>query len=317
VGLTYIVVARLEDVMEGVATMANLGGKEGLLGMGQGIGRALLPLLVALMMVEWVSKRRHAGTLVAPLLTAALIFRGVEWLELVEPSARLAFEVAGLLGCVWLGFRARPSALPSPASTGEGAPSQPESASPSTGRRSLFTGAGALLLSGSVSVGGIDARRLWRRWDSLGPLARGDEVPPFRARTLDGGAFDRAALTGAPTMLVFWATWCGYCARQMPSIERIHRTFRGRGLRVVGVNTDRAADQAAVVRGYVTNKELSFPQVLDTGRVARAFRNSMLPHVVFVDADGEIVRVFQGKTDEETLVQVLEGMLARAVDAPR
>jgi cytochrome oxidase Cu insertion factor (SCO1/SenC/PrrC family) len=103
----------------------------------------------------------------------------------------------------------------------------------------------------------------------------------------------------------------------MPSIERIHRTFRGRGLRVVGVNTDRAADQAAVVRGYVTNKELSFPQVLDTGRVARAFRNSMLPHVVFVDADGEIVRVFQGKTDEETLVQVLEGMLARAVDAPR
>lgn len=316
-GLAYIVVARLEDIVEGCATMAKLGGKEGALSLGQGIGRALLPWLVAVMLVEWVSKRRHVGALVAPLLTAALIFRVAEWLGIVESSARLSFEVAGLLGCVWLGFRARPPAVASQPSTGGEASPQSESPSPSTGRRSLFAGAGAVLLSGSVGVGAMDVRHLWRGWDSLGPLGRGGEVPPFRARMLDGGIFDRASLVGTPTMLVFWATWCGYCVRQMPAIERIHRTYRGRGLRVLGVNTDRAADQAAVVRGYVANKELSFPQVLDTGRVGRAFRNSMLPHVVFVDGDGEIVRVFQGKTDEETLVEALEGMLARAVDEPR
>ena len=328
-GLAYVSVARLDDVVGGVATMANLGGKEGVLAAGQGVGRALLPWLMALMIVEWLSKRRHAGTLVAPLVTAALAFRACEALALVEPASRLSFEVAGLLACAWLGVRARPPAGGSARSSGSGASSDPETSPEDAatveettctlaeGRRAFFMGAGALVLCGSVGVGATDARRLWRRWDSLGPLARGAQVPPFRARTLAGDVFDRASLTGAPTMLVFWATWCGYCARQMPAIERIHRAFQGRGLRVVGVNTDRAADQAAVVRGYVEEKGLSFPQVLDTGRVARAFRNSMLPHVVFVDEDGEIVRVFQGKTGEQTLLDVVAVMIEGASHEPR
>ena len=98
-GLAYVPVARLDDVVGGVATMANLGGKEGVLAAGQGVGRALLPWLMALMIVEWLSKRRHAGTLVAPLVTAALAFRACEALALVEPASRLSFEVAGLLAC--------------------------------------------------------------------------------------------------------------------------------------------------------------------------------------------------------------------------
>ena len=110
-------------------------------------------------------------------------------------------------------------------------------------------------------------------------------------------------------MLVFWATWCGYCVRQMPAIQSIHETLGTDGLRVVGVNVERHRDREAKVRAYVEENALGFEQVLDHGIIADGFRVTLLPHVVILDADGAVAAVFRGKTREERLSEAATAVL--------
>ena len=127
-GLLYF--SRYFGIEGGVKlNLMSLGGKEGLLALGQGLGRALLPWLAALMLAEWASKRRHAGVLVTPLVTSALLFRGGEWMGVWESSSRLVFDVVGLLGCWYLGHRARSAAVdPAPPADEVNSPSGEEPA---------------------------------------------------------------------------------------------------------------------------------------------------------------------------------------------
>lgn len=40
------------------------------------------------------------------------------------------------------------------------------------------------------------------------------------------------------TLLDFWASWCGPCRMEMPTVRRAYEAFRSRGLEVVGVSLD-------------------------------------------------------------------------------
>ncbi|MEX2112604.1 MAG: redoxin domain-containing protein, partial [Pirellulales bacterium] len=44
-----------------------------------------------------------------------------------------------------------------------------------------------------------------------------------------------ASLRGEPVLLNLWATWCVPCRKETPYLQALHESYRGRGLRVVGV----------------------------------------------------------------------------------
>ena len=88
-------------------------------------------------------------------------------------------------------------------------------------------------------------------------------------------------------MLYFWATWCPFCTREMPStIETIHREFRDQGLVVLAINL---GEPRAVVAPWVEQRHLTFPILLDEGgAVAGAYRVRGTPTVVLVDRQGRL-----------------------------
>lgn len=307
-----VATTRAEDVGEAIADCVNLGAGEGLMGLLQGLGRALMPCLLTWVAAEWVARRTPGGILLGPLLTAGLLFRASLELGAVNPSALVVFEVAGALVSVLMAWSVR---APQEQAAGEEvadeevAESEPSSRHP---RRRVMIGMGTVGVVGAAGaawVGVHDAREVARRWSSMGTLGVGADVPAFRARTLGGAVFDDAGVRGRPTMLVFWATWCGYCVRQMPSIQSIHEELGGAGLRVVGVNVERARDRETKVRSYVEEHGLAFEQVLDHGTIADGFRVTLLPHVVVLDADGTVAAVFRGKTREGRLKDAANAVL--------
>lgn len=133
---------------------------------------------------------------------------------------------------------------------------------------------------------------------------------------LDGAPVSVSSLAGQPALLTFWATDCGDCMRELPTIDAIHRKFVGR-VHVLGVSVDPSRrDLAKFLRKHADR--VTFPVSHDAGRrVARALGVRETPTSVLLDAGGVVRwrRVGFDETWLQDLKQVLGPMVARSVPA--
>lgn len=118
-------------------------------------------------------------------------------------------------------------------------------------------------------------------------------APPFSLPSLDGGKVNLKDFRGRYVLLNFWATWCGPCKVEMPSLESLHRKYQGRRLEVVGVSNDMFGER--VVKPYVEAQGLTFPVLLDPSLdVSNSFRVMSLPTTYLIDPEGNIIGVLNG-----------------------
>ena len=117
----------------------------------------------------------------------------------------------------------------------------------------------------------------------------GDAAPPFSLATTDGRTLSPAALKGKPAYLNFFATWCGPCRVETPSIVGLSKKYGAR-LRVVGIDVGESASRA---NGFRTDFKIPYELAVDPDTTMRASYGAGLffPIHVFVDAKG-IVRTF-------------------------
>jgi peroxiredoxin len=120
-------------------------------------------------------------------------------------------------------------------------------------------------------------------------------APDFNLRDANGGSASLSAYRGNLVLLNFWATWCGPCREEMPSMEQLSRYFGGQGLAVVAVNQK---ESAAVVSKFMRSHGLSFTTPLDPdGRVAASYRVYGIPITYLIDANGQAIGMKSGSRD--------------------
>jgi thiol-disulfide isomerase/thioredoxin len=176
----------------------------------------------------------------------------------------------------------------------------------------IVVGAVVALLAALVGVG-------WANRGSFLPLDVGSEAPAFSARDLQGRPVSLADLRGKVVLLNIWATWCGPCRAEMPSLQRLHQQLGPEGLVVVAVSVDAAAgsrdasgnpggDVAAFGRQY----GLTFPLWHEpTGGIQRAYRTTGIPESFVIGRDGSIRKKVIGATewDDPTNVELIRRLL--------
>jgi thiol-disulfide isomerase/thioredoxin len=59
---------------------------------------------------------------------------------------------------------------------------------------------------------------------------------------------------GRVVLVNFWATWCVPCREEFPDLVKLEKTYRARGLSVLGVSTDLAKDMPAVEKFLASAK---------------------------------------------------------------
>ncbi len=59
-------------------------------------------------------------------------------------------------------------------------------------------------------------------------------------------------------LIDFWASWCGPCRREMPTIVRAYELYKGKGLEIVGVSQDYTAEAWA---NGIKNLGITWPQM--------------------------------------------------------
>jgi peroxiredoxin len=145
-------------------------------------------------------------------------------------------------------------------------------------------------------------------------LREGQRGPDFRLQRFDGGWASRETWRDSLVVLNFWATWCTPCALEMPTLETLWRTWRDRGLVVVGIAVDRGAPRA-LIGPYLQTLELTFPVLLDPdARTAERWRVTGLPTTFILRPGGEVVGMAQGprEWDNADMRALLEPMLPGA-----
>ena len=130
----------------------------------------------------------------------------------------------------------------------------------------------------------------------------GVEAPSFEAVTLDEPPREKSLddYKGSVVLVNIWATWCGPCRTEMPSIELLHRAYAPKGLKVVAVSVDEPG-MAPQIRSFAREYGLTFEILHDPegqlGNVARKFRVSGYPETIVIGRDGIIRRKLLGAHD--------------------
>ena len=119
-------------------------------------------------------------------------------------------------------------------------------------------------------------------------------APDFNLLDTNGRPISLSGYRGQWVLLNFWATWCGPCKEEMPSMEELSRSLSGQ-LAVVAVNQ---RENAALVNKFMKTQGLNFPTPLDTnGRVAGYYRVYGIPVTYLIDAGGQAVGMKSGPMD--------------------
>lgn len=112
-------------------------------------------------------------------------------------------------------------------------------------------------------------------------------APDFTLEDLSGKRISLKSLKGRVVFLNFWATWCIPCRQEMPSMEKLHRELKERGLEVVAVNF---REDQTEVRKFVEELGLTFTILLDKdGKVFEQYGAWALPLSHFINRKGEFV----------------------------
>jgi len=115
---------------------------------------------------------------------------------------------------------------------------------------------------------------------------------------LNGRRIRLADYRGKVVFLNFFATWCVPCRLEMPSMERLSRTYRDKGLVVLAVDVQ---EGARTVRPFMQELRLSFPALLDEdGSVGYMYGIRPLPATFLVARDGKILWRAFGARDWHT-----------------
>lgn len=125
----------------------------------------------------------------------------------------------------------------------------------------------------------------------------GGPPPALALKGLDDATHRLADYRGKVVLLNFWATWCGPCRDEMPSIQELKDKLAGKPFVVLAVNLDEPESR---IRKFLSQMKvkLDFPILLDPEReVARAWGARILPASYVIGADGKIRYSLVGELD--------------------
>jgi thiol-disulfide isomerase/thioredoxin len=156
---------------------------------------------------------------------------------------------------------------------------------PSTPKRRLPRWA-RWTLEGLVFVVALLAVQAW-----MGPDLPDGEIPGMAVEDLDGRALTIGGPADEPTVVVFWATWCGYCDLEMPWLVDLVDDHR-----VITVAMQ--SGDAATVRAHMEANNLEkLPVVNDPdGRIAASLGVNVTPTFLFFDQTGRVAHATTGLT---------------------
>ncbi len=120
-------------------------------------------------------------------------------------------------------------------------------------------------------------------------------TPPLKLQGLDGKTHDLNDDRGKVVLVQFWATYCGPCRKEMPSMNKLLKSFEGKPFDILAVDMGETKEE---VQAFVNEVKPEFTILLNPeGDAIAAWNAFAVPANFLIDKTGKIRYTLFGGTD--------------------
>ncbi len=118
----------------------------------------------------------------------------------------------------------------------------------------------------------------------------GKEAPEINLPDVTGKELALSSFRGKVVLIDFWASWCGPCRKEMPTVVQAYKKYKDKGFEIYGVSLDKASEEWMEA---IKQDGITWPQVSDLKywecEAARDYGISGIPFTVLLDKTGKII----------------------------
>jgi len=138
--------------------------------------------------------------------------------------------------------------------------------------------------------------------------------PEIKLKDLQGKDVSLADLKGKVVFVNFWATWCGPCQEEIPSLIDMQNKYASKGFTVLGIAMDE--EGKSVVAPFVAKEKydvngqqvpINYPIVIGSDEAADKFGGVMgYPTSFLISRSGKQIMKFQGPPDTDIVEKAVQ-----------
>jgi len=121
----------------------------------------------------------------------------------------------------------------------------------------------------------------------------------FTVKDLKGNILDVNQLKGKVIFINLWATWCGPCRMEMPSIQNLYSTVDPDKVAFIMLALDTEENQHKIPK-YINDKQYTFPVYVPNKSLPKQLNVSTIPTTFIIGKDGKIKSKKIGVTNYDT-----------------
>lgn len=130
-------------------------------------------------------------------------------------------------------------------------------------------------------------------------------APDFELKDMEDNLVKLSDFRGKKVMINFWATWCGYCVKEMPDLMKLQEEY-GDDLVILYVNV---AETKSKIEEFVEEHSLTGTIVRDEdGKISATYGVSAYPTTYAINEKGEVVTGYRGFM-EYNMMEIMYNMI--------
>jgi len=156
------------------------------------------------------------------------------------------------------------------------------------------------------------AKKVKEKYKAMEGMLEGNPAPLVSLQDTSGNNFTFDHWKGKYIYIDFWATWCGPCIQEIPSLKKLEHDYADKNIVFVSISMDRERDRQKWV-DFVRKEKLEGVQVwLDAAnnkQISQAFNILQIPRFVLLDDQGRIVDANAPRPSDDRIRTILDKLL--------